>query len=201
MKSASKRKKAIRYVKKHGLVRPRDLVKEGLPREYLYQLAQAGVVEHVGRGLYSWPGKEITSHQSLIEVCKKVPHSVVALISALSFHEMTTQNPFEVWLAIDRKARRPSIDYPPVRWIYLSNLAEAEGMEEHRLDGVEVKIFNPARTVADCFKYRNKIGIDVALEALRKGWETRRFTMDELVHYAKVCRVGNVMRPYLEALV
>ena len=201
MDKSSKREQAIRYAKKHTLVRPCDIAREGLPREYLYQLAKAGILERVGRGLYRWPDKEINHHQSPIEVSKKVPHCVVALLSALSFHEMTTQNPFEIWLAIDRKARRPAINYPPVRWIYISDLAKSEGIEEHFIAGVKVKVFSPAKTVADCFKYRNKIGLDVALEALRKGWEARRFTMDEVVHYAKICRVRNVIRPYLEALV
>lgn len=201
MSRLSKRDQVIKFVKKHTLVRPCDLKVAGLPRDYLYQLAKTGDVKRVGRGLYQWPDKDIEHHQSLVEVSKKVPHSVVALLSALSFHEMTTQNPHEIWLAIDRKARRPAIDYPPVRWIYISELSKSEGIENHLLDGVKVKVFSPAKTIADCFKYRNKIGLDVALEALRRGWGGKRFTMDELVRYAKFCRVLNVMRPYLEALV
>ena len=201
MSKPSKREQVVKIVKKHTLVRPRDLEAVGLPRDYLYQLAKTGVLKRIGRGLYSWPGKEIRHHQSLVEVSKKAPNCVVALLSALSFHELTTQNPYEVWLAIDRKARRPVIDYPPVRWIYMSELSKSEGVETQMLDGVKVKIFSPGKTIADCFKYRNKIGLDVALEALKKGWEGKCFTMDELFHYAKICRVQNVMRPYLEALV
>jgi len=190
----------IEFAKKHSLVRPRDLIEVGLPKDYLYQLAKAGVLQKIGRGLYQWPGKEISQYQSLMEVAKKAPQTVVALLSALRFHELTTQNPHEVWLAIDRKARCPVIDYPPVRWVYFSGKAMTEGVERHRLDGVQVKVFSPAKTVADCFKYRNKIGLDVALEALRDGWTKKRFNMDELHYFAKVCRVQNVMRPYLEAL-
>ena len=125
---------------------------------------------------------------------------MVALLSALRFHELTTQNPYKIWLAIDRKARRPGIVYPPVHWVYFSVQALSEGVEAHLLDGVQVKVFSPAKTVADCFKYRNKIGLDVALEALRDGVAKKRFSMDELLYFAKVCRVQNVMRPYLEAL-
>lgn len=201
MSEATKIKQAIEFAKKHTLVRPRDLSAAGLPKDYLYQLAKVGVLQQVGRGLYRWSGKDVSQHQSLIEAAKKGPHGVVALLSALRFHELTTQNPYEVWLAIDRKARRPVFDYPPVRWVYFSDKAMNEGVEEHHLDGVIVKIFNPAKTVADCFKYRNKIGLDVALEALRDGWSKKRFNMDELYYFATICRVQNVIRPYLEALV
>ncbi len=123
------------------------------------------------------------------------------MLSALSFHNFTTQNPHEVWLAIDRKGWQPKIQYPPVRFVFMSVTLMDEGVEYHTVDGVELKVFSPARTVADCFKYRNKIGLDVALEALREGWRERRFTMDELVRCAQFCRVNNVMQPYLESLV
>ncbi len=155
----------------------------------------------IGRGLYQWPEADSGHYQALLEVAKKVPNGVIALISALGFHELTTQNPHAVWLAIDRKARQPVIESLAVRFVYFSGEAMSQGVEEHRLSGINVKIFSPAKTVADCFKYRNKIGLDVALEALREGWNKKRFTMDELYRYGKVCRVHNVMRPYLEALV
>lgn len=201
MNEPNKIEQVIEFAKKHTLVRPRDLTEAGLPKDYLYQLAKAGVLQQVGRGLYRWPDKEISQHQSLIEVAKQARHAVVALLSALRFHELTTQNPHEVWLAIDRKARRPAIDYPPVRWVYFSDEAMTAGVAEHNFDGVNVKIFSPAKTVADCFKYRNKIGLDVALEALQEGWTKKCFTIDELYYFAKVCRVQNVIRPYLEVLV
>jgi len=201
MSKLSKIEQVIEFTKQNTLVRPRDLISAGLPKDYLHQLAKAGVLEQVGRGLYRWPGTEVSQYQSLIEVAKRSPQAVVALLSALRFHELTTQNPHKVWLAISRKARCPGIDYPPVSWVYFSEQTLTEGVEEHNLDGVLVKVFNPAKTVADCFKYRNKIGLDVALEALRDGWVKKRFTMDALYHFAKVCRVQNVMKPYLESLV
>jgi predicted transcriptional regulator of viral defense system len=130
-----------------------------------------------------------------------VPHGTVCLLSALRFHELTTQAPFEVWLAINGKARTPQEDILPLRIVYMSGQALSAGVEEHQIEGVPVRVYNPAKTVADCFKYRNKIGLDVALEALRDCWRKRRSTADELWHYAKICRVSNVMRPYLASLV
>ena len=127
--------------------------------------------------------------------------AVVALLSALSFHDLTTQNPHEVWLAIDRKGWRPKIQYPPVRFVTMSRQLMSEGVENHTVDGADLHVFSAARTVVDCFKYRNKIGLEVALEALREGWREKRFAIDELVRYAELCRVKNVMQPYLESLV
>jgi len=200
MQTSSKRKQVIELAKQQAVIRPRDLVAKGLPKDYLNQLAQEGVLTKLGRGLYQWPDREMSNHQSLIEVAKLVPNGVITLLSALSFHELTTQNPFEVWLAIDRKARRPTIDYPPVRFFTMAQVSLTTGVEVHQIDGVTVKVFCVAKTVADCFKYRNKIGLDVALEALKEGWKARRFTIDELVQYAKICRVANVMQPYMESL-
>jgi predicted transcriptional regulator of viral defense system len=121
-------------------------------------------------------------------------------LSALRFHELTTQAPFEVWLAIDEKARLPKVDYPPIRIVRFSGKSLEFGIQEHRIEGVAVRVYSPAKTIADCFKYRNKIGLDVALEALRDCWQERRATTDELWAAAKVCRVANVMRPYMESL-
>jgi predicted transcriptional regulator of viral defense system len=151
--------------------------------------------------MYQWPERKAGNNESLIEAVKQVPRAVVALLSALSFYGFTTQSPHEVWLAIDRKAWQPKIQYPPVRFVSMSGSLMDEGIESHKVEGIEIKVFNPARTVADCFKYRNKIGLDVALEALREGWREKRFTMDELIHYGELCRVKNVMQPYLESLV
>jgi len=125
---------------------------------------------------------------------------VVCLLSALRFHDLTTQAPFEVWLAIENKALAPRLDYPPLRIVRFSGPALTEGVEEHLVDGVTVRVTGVAKTVADCFKYRNKIGLDVALEALREAWRAKRMTSDDLWYYAKVCRVANVMRPYLDSL-
>ncbi len=200
-RAQTKREKVIRLARTLPVIRPRDLSERGLPKDYLYLLAEEGIIDRIGRGLYQWPEKDLGRHQSLAEVSKRAPKAVVALLSALNFHEMTTQNPYQVWLAIDRKAWRPEIKYPPVRFVTMSGKALSSGIEKHSIDGVPVQVFNPAKTVVDCFKYRNKIGLDVALEALHEGWAARKFTMDELYKYADICRVKNVMQPYLESLV
>jgi len=199
--SDTKIKQVMAYLKAHSVVRPRDMDRLGLPRTYLNRLANQGVIEKIGRGLYQWPEKDLGRFHSLIEVAQKAPNGVVALLSALNFYDLTTQNPNKIWLAIDRKAWRPEISYPPVRFLTMSSEVLKAGVELHDIEGVSLKVFCPAKTVADCFKYRNKIGLDVALEALREGWSARKFTMDELLHYAEICRVKKVMQPYLESLV
>ena len=201
MKEKSKRQQVIDLVRGQSLIRPRDLKEHGLPKDYLYVLAQEGVIERIGRGLYQWPNKDLGRHHSLVEISKLAPKAVVALLSALNYHNMTTQNPHQIWLAIDRKAWRPEISYPPVRFVTMSAESLHSGVETHSIEGVSIKVFNPAKTVVDCFKYRSKVGLDVALDALREGWSARKFTMDELQTYAKICRVQKVMQPYLESLV
>jgi len=201
MKEESKRQQVIDLICAQPVIRPRDLKEHGLPKDYLYILAQEGVIERVGRGLYQWPNKDLGRHHSLVEISKLAPKGVVALLSALNYHNMTTQNPHQIWLAIDRKAWRPEISYPPVRFVTMSAESLHSGVETHSIEGVPIKVFNPAKTVVDCFKYRGKIGLDVALEALREGWSARKFTIDELQKYAKICRVQKVMQPYLESLV
>jgi predicted transcriptional regulator of viral defense system len=189
----------LEIVEQVGVLRPRDLNAYGIPREHLRRLHAGGRLRRLGRGLYVLPDADLTEHHTLAEACKRVPHGVVCLLSALRFHELTTQAPFEVWLAIGEKAWRPRVDYPPLRIVRFSGAALAAGVEEHVVEGVSVKVYCPAKTVADCFKYRNKIGLDVALEALRDCRRQRKCTNDELWHYAEICRVANVMRPYLEA--
>jgi predicted transcriptional regulator of viral defense system len=201
MTTASKRQQVINLVRAQPIVRPKDLKERGLPKDYLYILAKEGVITRIGRGLYQWPDKDLGRHQSLVEISKLAPKAVVTLLSALNFHNMTTQNPYQVWLAIDRKSWRPEIAYPPIRFVTMSGEALHAGVEMHSVDGVSIQVFSPAKTVVDCFKYRNKVGLDVALEALREGWSARKFTMDELIHYAEICRVKKVMQPYLESLV
>jgi predicted transcriptional regulator of viral defense system len=142
----------------------------------------------------------VSEHHSLAQATVRVPKGVVCLVSALVFHELTTQSPDEVWLAIDRKVRHPADGFPPLRVVRFGGEALTAGTAVHPIDGRAVRITTPAKTVADCFKYRNKIGISVAVEALREGWAKRRFTMDDLGAMACVCRVPNVIRPYLEAL-
>jgi len=192
--------KILDLVRKIGVLRPRDLDAHGIPRIYLSRLVAAGKLHRIGRGLYVHPESDVSEHRSLAEACKRVPQGVVCLLSALRFHELTTQAPFEVWLAIGEKAWRPNVDYPPLRIVRFSSTALDSGVEKHQIEGVTIPVFTPAKTVADCFKYRNKVGLDVAIEALRECWRSQRCTMDELWRYAKICRVPNVMRPYLESI-
>jgi predicted transcriptional regulator of viral defense system len=166
----------------------------------LSRLVAAGKLERVARGVYGLPGQTISEHRSLAEVALRVPQGVVCLLSALRVHGIGTQAPFEVWLAIAHRAPIPRLDQPKIRPVRMSGAAFTDGIEHLSVDGVSVPVFNAAKTVADCFKYRNKIGLDVALEALRDGWAQQKFTMDEIWHFATVDRVANVIRPYLESV-
>ena len=198
--ASSKAKAVLDLARRQGVIRPKDLEERGLPPEYLWQFYQKGRLERSGRGVYRLPAHELTEHHSLAEAAKVVPRGVVCLLSALRFHDLTTQSPFEVWMAIDRKAHKPKVDQTPLRIVRFSGEALSAGIEEHRIEVVRVKIYCSAKTVADCFKYRNKIGLDVAIEALRDCLRKRRATIDEIWKYARICRVARVMQPYLEAL-
>ena len=183
-----------------GLIRPCDLDALGLPSIALTRLVRQGLLSRVGRGLYARPDRTVSEHGTLAEVARKHPQAIICLLSALRVHDLTTQAPFEVWIAIPNKAHAPKMDYPPMRIMRFSGAALTEGIEAHRIDGVTVRVTNVARTVADCFKFRNKIGLDVAMEALQEAWRSRRVSMDELWRYGTLCRVANVMRPYMESL-
>jgi len=187
-------------VRETGMLRIRDVRARGLHPEYVRRLVAGGHLIRAGRGIYLLPDAAFTAHHSLAEACKRVPRGVVCLLSSLRYHEIGTQNPHQVWLALDVKARLPRPDYPPLKVVRFSGPALSEGVDVRQIEGVDVRIYNAAKTVVDCFKYRNKIGLDVGIEALREGWRNRRFTMDDLWRYAKVDRVTNVMRPYLDAL-
>lgn len=182
------------------MLRARDLSDQSLPTSVLTRLVAAGKLERVARGVYSLPGGALSEHRSLAEVALRVPQGVVCLLSALRVHGIGTQAPFEVWLAIPHNSPTPRLDQPALRAVRMSGPALSEGIEPMQIDGVQVPVFNAAKTVADCFKYRNKIGLDVALEALRDGWSQRKLTMDTLWHYATIDRIANVMRPYLESV-
>jgi len=186
--------------KETRVLRPRDLEAVGISRTYLNKLHAEGVLDRPSRGLYVLHDDEPSEQRSLVEASRRVPRGVVCLLSALQFHGLTTQAPFEVWLAIDHKARLPRSDYPLLRIVRFSGIALTTGVQQHAIEGVPVRLYSPAKTVADCFKYRNKLGIDVAIEALRDCLQQRKATFDELWEAAKVCRMTNVMRPYLEAL-
>jgi len=186
---------------KAGIIRPRDLDGFDIPRRYLSLLNQRGLLHRIGRGLYELPNADVTEHWTIAQVSKRVPDCVICLISALRFHDLTSRHPHEVWLAIER-TKNPILKIMdlPIRRMRYSSLAFSEGIEEHVVSGVNVRIYSVAKTIVDCFKYRNKIGLDVALEALKESRRERRCTNDDLWRYAKICRVTNVMRPYLEAM-
>lgn len=187
--------------KTHPLLRASDLVERSLPTVMLTRLVAAGKLERVARGVYSLPGRRLSEHRSLAEARLSVPQGVVCLLSALRLHGIGTQAPFEVWIAIPQNAPTPKVEQPALRVVRMSGRALVEGVEIRHIDGVKVPIFSAEKTVADCFKFRNKIGLDVALEALRDGWSRGLLSMDELARHAATDRVGNVMRPYLESIV
>ena len=192
--------KILNLAKSQSTIRTRDAIADGIHPEYLRRLVDRGILFKSGRGMYTYIDAELTEHHSLAAVSQRVPHGVICLLSALQFHGIGTQAPFEVWMAIDVHARRPNVEVLSLRPIYMSGLALSVGIETHTIEGTPVRIFNPAKTIVDCFKYRHKIGLDVALEALRESWESRRCSMDELWKYSKICRMSKVMRPYLECL-
>lgn len=184
-----------------SVARSRDLTRDGLSREGLRRLAAKGEVERAARGVYLSPSASRSPHRDLLVVAARVPSGVFCLLSALAFHRLTTEMPHEVWLAVGLKARTPAIDRPPIRVVRLSEAPLNAGVETHFEHGLPLRVFSAAKTVADCFKFRGKVGTDVAVAALRDGWRQQRFTIDELWHFAGVCRVAAVMRPYLEVLV
>lgn len=191
----------LELAKEKGVLRSSDLEERGIPRQYLYRLFQKGALERTGRGLYASADADVTELHTMVEAARRVPHGVICLLSALRFHELTTQNPFEIWLAIENSARRPQVESLSLRIVYLSSKTFELGVEEHEIEGVAVRVYAAAKTVTDCFKFRNKIGIDVAIEALRDYRRRPGFDMDALWRYARANRVANVMRPYLEAIV
>jgi len=188
-------------LQQEGMLRPCDLDAYHIPRRYLSRLYQRGLLQRTARGIYIAADAELSEKQTIVEVSKRIPKGVICLLSALVVHEITTQSPFEVWVAIDRKARLPQIKDLPVRIVRFSGDALTSGIEHRQIDGVKVPIYNAAKTIVDCFKYRNKIGLDIAIEALKEGWAAKKITMQDIQKYAEICRVKNVMQPYLESLI
>lgn len=193
-------KQSLEAIRQLGIVRVAQLEANGIPRWRLYRLVTLGLVEKQSRGIYAASNHSLTAEHALAEVAKRVPGGVVCLITALRFHELTTQNPHEVWIALPVKARKPKIDYPRLHVVRFSGAALTEGIEMHNIEGVDVGIYSAAKTVADCFKYRNKIGIDVAVEALRDFSRRFRGGANELAHFARICRVTRVMQPYMDSI-
>lgn len=200
MPAASTQQKALILAARTQGVTTRDIAAAGIHGQALASLVEAGKPERVARGLYRLPEQAVTEHHGLVLASIAMPQATVCLLSALQFHQIGTQLPSQVWIAIDRRARQPSLTYPPLRVMRYSGEALTAGLETHRLEGRPVRVYSVAKTLADCFKYRNKIGLDVALEALRDAWRARRFSMDDLHRQAGICRVQRVMQPYLEAL-
>ncbi len=182
------------------IIRSKDAESMGVSRESLRRMVNSGMLVRMGWGLYALEESLTGEDTGLAEISKRVPNGVICLISALHYHELTTQLAFEVWLAIESTSWKPQIDYPPIRVMRFSGKAFHYGIEQHLIGGVSVPIYSIAKTVADCFKFRNKIGLDVALEALRDALRGKRATVDDIWKAAKVCRVSNVIKPYLEAI-
>ena len=183
-----------------GILRMSEALNSGIHRRMLYSMLEAGVIDRLSRGLYRLTDLPPLGNPDLVSVARKVPSGVICLISALAYHEITTQIPHEVYLALGRGAEPPRIDHPPIRIFWFSGDAFTEGIEKYDVDSVPVRIYSPEKTIADCFKYRNKIGLDTTIEALKLYRERERFKVDELMFFARVCRIEKIMRPYLEAL-
>ena len=173
----------------------------GIHRRMLYCMLEAGVIEQLGRGLYRLTDLPALGNPNLVSVALKVPSGVICLISALAYHEITTQIPLEVYVALERGTEPPRLDHPPIRIFWFSGQAFTAGIETHKIDGTPVRIYGPEKTIADCIKYRNKIGLDTAMEALNLYRERKHPKVEDLMQFARVCRVEKVMRPYLEALI
>lgn len=171
-----------------------------MSRVKLAKLAKGNVIERIERGIYRHPQARISEFDSLILANIIAPQGIICLLSALRFYDLTTQNPFEVWIALKPHAYRPKANSINLRFVHFSGKSLTEGIEEHGIGNDRIRVYSVAKTLADCFKFRNKIGLDVALEALREAREKKMFSMDDLWHFAKICRVQNVLRPYLEAL-
>lgn len=182
------------------VLRSKDLEERGLARSRIREAVNAGALERIGRGLYCLPGADFTEHHSLVQATRRIPGGAVCLLSALRFHDLTSQNPHEVWLAIGPKDRIPAPGNPPVKIVRFGQEHFQLGLETHSVEGVEIRVYSVARTVVDLFRYRNKIGLDVALEALKEGWREKRFSLAQINEIASRCRMARVMKPYLETL-
>jgi predicted transcriptional regulator of viral defense system len=201
MSSENTGERLLRLASRLEIFTAADARKSRIHSQELSRAVDAGLIDRIARGQYQRAGMAVTENHALAVAAQAVPRGVICLLSALSFHGIGTQLPFEVWIAVERGSRTPSLRYPPLRVARFSGPAFDEGIETHRIEGRPVRIYSIAKTVADLFKYRSKIGLDVAMEALREIWRDRLATIDEIDHYARICRVERVMRPYLEAVI
>jgi predicted transcriptional regulator of viral defense system len=184
----------------HGVLRTAQAIRLGIAPRTLYAMRDSGLLTPIGRGAYRLAELPPLSHPDLVSVALQVPRGVICLVSALSFHRLTTQIPHAVYVALPSEVRKPRLDYPPLRVFWFSKAAYSAGIQQHQLDGVPVAVYSPAKTVADCFRFRSQIGLDVALEALKRCHESRKCPPQELLKFARLCRVEKVMAPYLEML-
>lgn len=185
----------------NGILRTQQAIRHGIAPRTLYEMRNAGLIQRESRGLYRLADLELGSNTDLVQVAMKIPKGVICLISALSFHDLTTQIPHQVYVALLNSAEKPRLEYPPLRIFWLSQKAYSAGIESHELDGIPVKIYGIEKTIADCFKFRNKIGLDVALEALRDYRGRKDFNIGTILQYARIDRVERVIKPYLEAII
>lgn len=201
MAARTQSERVLDLVRRKGIVRGVELDRLGIHRMNLKRLVDHGLLVQRSHGIYEAAAPRMTEHGSIIEIVTRAPKATLCLLTALRLHRLTTQNPFEIWIMIDRKARKPSIDTPAVRVVRASGPCLTKGVQTMRIDSVDVRVTTVAKTVADCFRYRTTVGTDVALEALRDAWRRKAASMDELIAAAKTDRVATVMRPYLESLV
>jgi predicted transcriptional regulator of viral defense system len=201
IKQSSRFDKAVNIFQKNGgILRTAQALRAGIHPSTLYDMRNVGSLEMVSRGVYRLTDAEPLGNPDLVTVATRIPNGVICLISALAFHEITTQIPHEIHVALKRGAEKPRLNHPPIKIYRFSGQAFTDGVERHERDGVSVSIYNIEKTLADCFKFRNKIGLDTAMEAIRFYRERKSVNVDALMHFAKICRVEKVMRPYLEAI-
>ena len=193
-------KKVLGLAREQGIFRSSDLAQLQIPRVTVTRLVASGRLERIGRGLYCLPQTGFSEKESLAVIAIRVPQAVFCLFTALELHHLTTQLPRQVWIAMPEKSHVPRIDYPTLRMVQYSGKSYSEGIETIQTAEAVLRVYNPAKTVADCFKHRNKIGIDIAIEALKEAYTKKKASMDALWYYAKICRVANIMRPYLESI-
>jgi predicted transcriptional regulator of viral defense system len=201
MAQITQRDRTIDLLRHNGIMRLTDLRAHGIHAPTLSRMVEEGEIARRGRGLYELTDAEITLSHSLAEIAVRVPKGIICLVSALAYHEITLQSPKSIWLAIGEKDRKPRIDHLSVRVLHFGDAALRSGVQTVKIDGVAVKIFSPAKTVVDCFRYRRIVGLDVALEALRLALRSRKATPDDIVRFAKALRIWSVLRPYLESVV
>ena len=191
---------AIRIIKNHkGIIRTNEAIKKNIHPRIFYSLRDQGVLEQISYGLYKLKQHKVT-HPDFVAIALKAPNSVICLISALNFHNLTTQIPHKIWIAIKRDTSRPRIEYPPISIHQFSDKSFSSGIDKHNFDKTSVKIYTPEKTIADCFKFRNKIGMSVVLEALDFYKRRKKINILKLINYAKICRVENIMKPYIESI-